>query len=113
MLGLGAWAKSQAVLLVPLWGLVMILRKQRRAALMLAIGGFGVVIPISIFVSVASGHPVYMSNNGGQTFALAHCPIKAIKYSDPKSNTGAEFGIPTVFQRVGQGDEEATWQDAH
>lgn len=113
MLGLGAWAKSQAVLLAPLWALVLLWRGKRLGAGLLLAGCLGVVVPVSIYVSVKNHQPTFISYNGGQTFALAHCPIREIWYSDPISHTGAMFTLPVQNQRFERGDVEASWGSAH
>jgi hypothetical protein len=113
MLGLGAWAKSQAVLLAPLWAVVLFWQGRRLGAALVMLGCFGVVIPVSIYVSVKNHQPTFVSYNGGQTFALAHCPIREISYSDPISHTGAMFTLPVQNQRFERGDVEASWGSAH
>lgn len=114
MLGFGAWAKSQAVLLAPLWALLMVWRWRRwGSAAALVAGTVAVVLPMSILASKKVGRPVMLSPNGGQTFALGQCPIKSISYNDPKHHEGANFGLPDLFQRVPRGEQEAFWEDAH
>jgi 4-amino-4-deoxy-L-arabinose transferase-like glycosyltransferase len=112
LLGFGAWAKSQAFLLAPLWALVLAWRGKWRSAGMVMVGALLVVVPVSIYVSKASQHPVFISNNGGQTFALGQCPIKEIHYDDRIHNTAAMFIAPVLAQRQGRGEIEASWQNA-
>lgn len=112
-LGLGAWAKSQAILLAPMWSLVLWFRGQRLGAVLVSAGALAVVIPVSAWVSLTTGKPTFISYNGGQTFALAHCPIREIAYSDPVTHTGAMFTLPVQNQRFERGDPEAAWGSAH
>jgi 4-amino-4-deoxy-L-arabinose transferase-like glycosyltransferase len=112
LLGLGAWAKSQAFLLAPLWALWLLWHRKWLSAGLVMAGALAVVVPVSIFVSVRTGQPSFISNNGGQTFALAHCPIKEIAYSDPVSHTGAGFTLPVLNQRAERGEREGSWQVA-
>ncbi|MBS2026896.1 MAG: hypothetical protein JST54_03240 [Deltaproteobacteria bacterium] len=112
LLGLAAWAKSQAVLLAPMWSLVLWRRGQRLSAVLLTAGTLAVVVPISIYVSVLNHQPTFISYNGGQTFALAHCPIREISYNDPVGHTGAMFTLPVQNQRFERGDVEASWGNA-
>jgi hypothetical protein len=112
-LGIGAWAKSQAFLLAPLWALVLIYQRRWAAAALLMAGTLAVVVPVSIFVSVQTGQPAFISSNGGQTFALAHCPIREISYNDPVGHTGAMFTVPVLNQRAERGEREASWGSAH
>jgi 4-amino-4-deoxy-L-arabinose transferase-like glycosyltransferase len=112
LLGFGAWAKSQAFLLAPLWAVILIWRGKWRSAVTVVLGALAVVVPVSIYVSHASEHPVFISNNVGQTFALGQCPIKEIHYDDRIHNTAAMFIAPVLAQRQGRGEIEATWQNA-
>jgi len=112
-LGLGAWAKSQAILLAPMWSLVLWRRGHRLGAVLLSAGALAVVIPVSAYVSVVNHQPTFISYNGGQTFALAHCPIREIAYSDPVGHTASSFTLPVLNQRFERGEVEASWGSAH
>lgn len=112
-LGLGAWAKSQAILLAPMWSLVLWRRGRRLGAVLVTAGALAVVLPVSAWVSWRAHKPTFISFNGGQTFALAHCPIREISYNDPKTHTGALFTLPVQNQRFERGDPEASWGSAH
>ncbi len=112
-LGFGAWAKSQAMLLGPLWALVMLKDRQRKSAAAVLLGLAAVVVPASIVASVHLQRPVILSPNGGQTFALGLGRVKSIHFDDPVPHSGANFGLPDVFQRAGRGEEQASWGDSH
>jgi hypothetical protein len=113
LLGIGAWAKSQAFLLAPLWAALLFFRGQRKGAVAVVVGVSVVVVPVSIVCMAKTGVPAFISTNGGQTFALGQCPIKSIVSEDPQGHWSVAFGVPNLYQRVGRGEVEATWEDAH
>jgi hypothetical protein len=90
------------------------LRGRRIApAAAVVVGAVVVVLPMSVLASAHLHRSVLLSPNGGQTFALGQCPIQSIYYDDPQTHTGAQFGLPDVHQRIGRGEAEASWGEAH
>lgn len=112
LVGLGACIKPQALLLAPLWALWLLLRRRRVEAFLALAGAMAIVVPASLVVSRIAGRPTFLSNNGGQTFALAHCPVRSIESRDPATGSNASFGIPVVTQRADRGELEASWPAA-
>lgn len=111
-LGLGAWAKSQAFLIAPLWALLLLLDRRWKPAVALMVGVSLWVVPISIVASKKSGVPSFISANGGQTFALGQCPFKTMIYRHPTQNWAIYWSAPDLNQRTPRGEPEANWQDA-
>ena len=107
--GLGAWAKSQLFLLAPLWAVLLWRSGERRSAVALVAATLAVVVPVSIVCSARSGHFAFISTNGGETFALAQCPVSRIEYRDPQSHTAGAFGLPVLVQRAERGEIEGRW----
>jgi len=112
-LGFGAWAKSQAFLLAPLWGLLLLWRGRRwKSAAAVMVGVLIWVIPISIVASKKSGVPSFISANGGQTFALGQCPIRSMIYEHPTQHWRISWSAPDLNQRAPRGEPEGAWGDA-
>ncbi|MBS2032173.1 MAG: glycosyltransferase family 39 protein [Deltaproteobacteria bacterium] len=112
-LGYATWAKSQALLLAPLWAALMIWRHRRwKEAIAVCVGVTLWVIPISIVASIKSGVPSMVSSNGGQTFALGQCPIRSIIFEDPIGHGRVAWAAPDLAQRAGRGELEASWEEA-
>ena len=109
MIGLGAWAKSQCIVLAPLWSLALWQQRKRLGALVLMLGGLAVVVSVSLYVSLVNHQPTFISYNGGQTFALSHCRIRDIAYSNPVTHSAMSFGLPVAWQRIERGEVEASW----
>ncbi|MBS2029540.1 MAG: hypothetical protein JST54_16680 [Deltaproteobacteria bacterium] len=112
-LGYGAWAKSQAFLLAPLWALLWLWRGRRwKPGIAVGVAVVMCLVPISIVATVKSGVPAFISTNGGQTFALGQCPIRSIVYEHPKEHWRIGWSAPDLNQRTPRGEVEASWGDA-
>ena len=112
-LGYATWAKSQALLLAPLWAALMIWRGRRwKPSIAVCVGVALWVIPISIVATKKSGVPSFVSANGGQTFALGQCPIRSIIFEDPIGHGRVAWGAPDLAQRASRGGPEASWREA-
>src|SRR5207253_35619 len=110
--GYGAWAKSQAFMLAPLWALLWLWRGRRwkpAAAVLVAIALC--VIPISVVATLKAGVPAFISTNGGQTFALGQCPIRSIVYEHPTEHWRIGWSAPDLNQRAPRGEVEGSWGD--
>lgn len=111
-LGFGAWAKSQAFLIAPLWALVLLWDRRWKAAVALMVGVLLWVVPISVVASKKAGVPSFISANGGQTFALGQCPFRTMIFRHPTENWAVYWSAPDLNQRTPRGEPEAAWQDA-
>lgn len=112
MIGMAAWMKTQALLLLPLWSLLLLRRRELWSTCLLWLGASVVVVPASVYASVHAGQPMIIASNGGQNFALGQCPINFMEFNDPRLHIGMGFGLPVVGQRAGRGWAEAMWPKA-
>jgi hypothetical protein len=111
-LGYGAWAKSQAFLLAPLWAALLLLDRKVKPAVAVLVGVLCFVVPVSVIATIKSGQPSFISSNGGQTFALGQCPVRTMIFEHPQEHWRILWSAPDLNQRTPRGEVEASWQDA-
>ena len=109
-LALGALAKPQCLLLLPLWCLLLASRRHLSAAAALVLGAASLVLPASYAATRATHHLQVLSAMGGVVMTQAWCPVLDVVTVYPGGQMG--FGLPVVAQRDARGEVEATWGHA-
>ena len=112
MLGLASWHKTQAVLLLPLWCLPLLKRRDWLNIALMGVGAMVVLLPVSTYATARTNRPVFVSSNGGQNFAIGQCPVSWTTFTDPRTNTSMGFSLPAFGERKQRGWQEAGWPEA-